>query len=358
MSLPPPDKNGYGPWNDYRIDTPAFSLEPCEKPDMSPFLVHMTTKMAIHGILNSENEYIGKINSSKPLDAKSWFNEQVVCFTESPIFAIDAFRYIRFSRWKQDLRFGIGFSKSKLVERGVRPVLYCDTALVSKLKRIDDSTFDDLEENSLNIKETIRTIIPLMNSLMENEPKQGFIWEREWRYPNPDGFQFSYSDIEIICCPADERDNIAAILGPHAKNIKFVESWEQYNQITEFLDHRNKGWETSINVKGSKKDELIKLKMNYMQELNKARTYANYIENLKSELSRVNEFSVKLSQNIEEVERELSIQNSTPQMDYCCVCGCDFSDENSAITWNDDGINIDFICSNCHAEYIKKCNNE
>lgn len=354
MPLPPPDKNGNGPWNDYRIDTPAFSLEPCEKPDMSPFLVHMTSKMAIHGILKSDKECIGKINSSKPLDAKSWFNEQVVCFTESPIFAIDAFRYIRFSRWRQDLRFGIGFSKSKLVARGVRPVLYCDSSLVSKLKRIDDVQ----ESTDDHIKETIRTIIPLMNSLMENEAKQGFIWEREWRYPNPDGFEFSYSDIEIICCPQEERESIAAILGPYTEQIKFVESWEQYNQVTEFLDNRNKGWEKSINVKSNKKDELIKLKLNYTQELNKARSYANYINKLKSELERINEFSDKLSQNITEVEQELMRQSSISSMDYCCVCGCEFSDDNSAITWNDDEVNIDFICSNCYSEFIHKCNSD
>lgn len=355
MSLPPPDRNGHGPWNDYRIDTPAFSLEPCEKPDMSPFLIHMTTKNSIYGILNSGKKHIGKINSSKPIESKTWFNEKVVCFTASPIFAIDAFRYIRFYRWQKDLRFGIGFSKKKLVNRGVRPVLYCDSTLVSKLKRIDDCENPERENSNIGIKETIRTIIPLMNSLMENEPKQGFIWEREWRYPNPDGFEFSYSDIEIICCPEDERANIAEILGLHADNIKFVESWEQYNQVTEFLDARNKGWESKISFQDNNKDELVKLKNKYTQELNKAKAYSDYINKLQSELERVNNFTSKISHDILEIENEISRQR---QFDYCCVCGCEFTEDNSSLTWNDDDENLDFICSNCYSEFIDICNRE
>ncbi len=139
MSLPPPGKNGRGPWDEYRIDTPAFRLTSLEKPDMSPYLVHMTGHAAILGILNSGNVGQGKITATVPRQRKvQWYDSPVVCFTESPLFAIDAFRYIKFQRWQEDMRYGLGFSKEGLAKRGSRPVLYADSDLISRLKILRD----------------------------------------------------------------------------------------------------------------------------------------------------------------------------------------------------------------------------
>jgi hypothetical protein len=53
MPLPPPGPNVT--WKNYQIDTPTFQLTPVEKPDMSPFLVHMTGKNEIIDILKGKN---------------------------------------------------------------------------------------------------------------------------------------------------------------------------------------------------------------------------------------------------------------------------------------------------------------
>ncbi len=42
MTLPP--YSPYVTWREYQIATPTFRLSPLEKPDMSPYLVHMTGK--------------------------------------------------------------------------------------------------------------------------------------------------------------------------------------------------------------------------------------------------------------------------------------------------------------------------
>ena len=43
------------PWHDCKITTPTFSLTPVEKPDASPFLIHMTGRDSLVNILKGEN---------------------------------------------------------------------------------------------------------------------------------------------------------------------------------------------------------------------------------------------------------------------------------------------------------------
>lgn len=193
MTLPPPREDGTGPWRDHQIATPAFRLGPIEKPDMSPFLVHMTNKEAIFGILETGAEGQGTIKSAPPSQSRSWYREPVVCFTESPFFAIDAFRYISFPRWQQDLRYGLGFSKERLASNGVRPALYCDRELVRLFKRLKDLTDpasdqpDATDDISLTVGgAVVARAVPLMTALLEDQAKQGFTWEREWRHTGGD----------------------------------------------------------------------------------------------------------------------------------------------------------------------------
>jgi len=87
MTLPPPSHNIE--WKDYQIDMPTFELSPVEKPDMSPFLVHMTGKSQIKGILETGENGMELINSCVPSQTRSnWYSENVVCFTDSPILSI------------------------------------------------------------------------------------------------------------------------------------------------------------------------------------------------------------------------------------------------------------------------------
>ncbi len=95
MPLPPPSSSVY--WKSYEIATPTFQLTPVEKPDMSPFLVHMTGKNQIINILKGENaseelaEGYGFLRASVPEHSVRAYTAKVVCFTESPTFALDFF---------------------------------------------------------------------------------------------------------------------------------------------------------------------------------------------------------------------------------------------------------------------------
>ena len=42
-------------WKDYQITTPTFHLSSIEKPDFSPFLIHMTGRNQLLNILRGEN---------------------------------------------------------------------------------------------------------------------------------------------------------------------------------------------------------------------------------------------------------------------------------------------------------------
>ncbi len=351
MALPPPDENGRGPWNDYRIDTPAFRLTALEKPDMSPYLVHMTGKEAIHGILSAGGEGGGKINAAVPAQTRAeWYEEPVVCFTESPLFAVDAFRYIRFPRWVQDMRYGVCFSKERLVQHGVRPALYFDSGLVAQMRALRDS-IDTIQpsDQQEGVQRLLGDVIPLMNSLMEYEPKQGFIWEREWRYPDPAGFDFRYEDIEIICCPDEEQGAIAQQLGEHAAQISFVSSWDQYDDVTTFLQSRSEGWKRTINPA---EENLPTLFREYKQELNKLEAYKAYALKLQSEIAEIESCTSDLNDRLNEMSEAMNAQ----EMGFCCVCGVPFGEEVGMILWNED--EGDYICSGCYGDFLHKCARE
>jgi hypothetical protein len=106
---------------------PTFQLTPLDKPDMSPYLFHLTTKDSLIKILEDKFLKLQKPRGSHP-DKHPY---AMVCFTESPPFALDFFRY----RWndnkdREDLTYGIGFSKEKMAKKGVFPTAYLDRELI------------------------------------------------------------------------------------------------------------------------------------------------------------------------------------------------------------------------------------
>ncbi|MFB9053121.1 hypothetical protein ACFFVB_08505 [Formosa undariae] len=255
MNLPGP---GSGiTWRNYRIETPTFKLSSIEKPDLSPFLIHMTGRNQLISILKGENANEGVEVAEGQVFLKSvvptfngsqgYYNSNVVCFTESPLFALDFFRYRSFNRWESDQQFGIGFSKTDLVQhRNVRPVVYLETEtnreLLNLCNKINDDSFVISDNNGeiQDLKPLISKIKPLLFPLLEDTRSQGFMWEREWRCPSESGMTFPLSAIKVICCPKNEREEIEKIIEEHSSHIQIVESWKEYDDVTNFLKRRDR----------------------------------------------------------------------------------------------------------------------
>jgi len=322
MSLPPYSPSVY--WKDYEIDTPTFRLTPIEKPDMSPFLVHMTGPSEILSILRGEGapnqvpEQHGYIRANIPEHAENRsFQAPVVCFTESPTFALDFFRYRSFRRWENDQRFGIGFDKEYLVNEGIRPVIYLEDDLVEKIIRlyyhITNKSYQPLADDELNsiFRETILRVYPLLFPLLKDLPDQGFMWEREWRYPNPNGYVFPYEAIRIICCPEEEEDNIREILGHHISHIRFIRTWQEYDDITDYIERQQKVWysrEQRI-IEYEREDERILEQRNllhkYKMVLNTMDSYEEFIVMLQNKLKQINQKKQEIYSKISKLENEI-----------------------------------------------------
>lgn len=297
-----PQYTGYNKnvWDDYKITKKSLQLSPIEKPDMSPFLVHMTGKDQILGILkSSEWDEHGLIKSSVPSQAKSeTYNREVVCFTESVLHSIDSFRYIAINRFKANLLYGIGFSKEKLaLNEKVRPALYIDNNTVGRLLSFDKfylDNIDNLSKEDLKVKRLIDELIPFITPVFQCDWRQGYTWEREWRYfdPKTTGFEFSYEDIEIICCPVSEKSDIEKQLGHYARNIKFVSTWGEYNEVVEFMKSRQHNFSSGLNANSS----IERLSL-YKQEVNRA----------KNQLEAYKEYANSLATKIDTLTKQITI---------------------------------------------------
>jgi hypothetical protein len=304
-SLPPPSKNPY--WMDYRIQTPTFRLTPVEKPDMSPFLFHMTGKKEILSILEGDPKKVnfGLLHALIPEnEPNKQYDAKVACFTESPIFSLDFFRYRSFRRWQNDQRFGIGFDKEELVKLGVRPCVYLDANLLShifKIKKLIENTTKNSElENSTN--ELISSIYPLMTPLLETEQNQGFMWEREWRYSptqEENGLNFSFDLIRVICCPKEEEGEIKNKLGKLSSKISFVRSWIEYDEVVGYL--------------ASREEEFTIISTNAPLDIS---DYIKDLENAKSILQNTKNTLLSYQENITNLKnRENTIQQNLQEID-------------------------------------------
>lgn len=244
MPLPPPSEITEGEYWDYWIRTPTFRLEPIEKPDMSRYLIHMTGKGELLSIIQGDdpNDDKGRLRASVPHYDRRDHTEAAVCFTESPIFALDFFRYKSKSRWERDHRYGIGFYKTDLVDKGVRPLITTD----AELSRVINSLNHDLADDNIDlqsmsdkhqqmVKHLIRSVYNLNFPLLEDRSQQGFTWEKEWRLPGGVDLEFEHQMVKIICCPEEESDKLKEALKSRAN---FVNHWDQYNEVTDFLRRR------------------------------------------------------------------------------------------------------------------------
>jgi len=311
MPLPPPGLDVT--WKDYRIDTPTFQLTPLEKPDMSPFLVHMTGKDEIISILKGENasEKIttghGVLKASVPQTSQGSYSGKVVCFTESPTFALDFFRYRSYQRWSKDQRFGLGFDKTNLIALGIRPVVYLDSNLVTDIinlhryiQKNHRRVSDDDDFNSLLVQ-SIGKIYPLLFPLLEGESKQGFMWEREWRATDSNGFVFNHDDIRIICCPQEEEQIIREILGTSANNVQFIRVWREYDDVTQFLKRQQKDWQIL--------DESVQAILEEDKKVQQLDELIQQHQIAKNSLISYQEFVTRLGDDQEKIKTELEVVN-------------------------------------------------
>jgi len=251
MAVDPEKIKKYNEWKKHCILTPTFQLTPIEKPDMSPYLIHMTGKNSLARILQGEGastsrEAHGFLKSAVPeTGGKGGFDASVVCFTESTVFALDFFRFRSDRRWMDDQQYGIGFSKELLIKNhGVRPVVCLDTQtnkeLLALCNRAEAGQQRLAEDNGVHerTKSLLARLKPLLFPMLEQTKLQGFMWEREWRFPDPNGWQFPHSAIKLICCPKEEQAEILKALGPLKDQVQVIESWKEYSDLTAFLKER------------------------------------------------------------------------------------------------------------------------
>lgn len=325
MNLPFPNdrNNSYNNrkiWKDYKIDTPTFELTPVEKPDMSPFLIHMTGKKEIISILKGDetsekiNQGILKVHS--PTYTTDSYDQKMVCFTESPIFSLDFFRYRKFERWENDERYGIGFDKFAMISRNVRPVSYIQhditKTIINIYKKIQkqEAIFENIEND--NLKKQIMSVFEYLYKynypLLEKHRAQGFMWEREWRFSNDGDFEFSYEDIKIICCPREEKSEIIEILGDFKNEIEFVESWREYSLVTKFLRERDDiqvSQEGTGNLQIAQEINLIK------EKIRKIKLEKSTLELFNQNLEGLIKEREKTEQAIDQANTELKILEDT-----------------------------------------------
>jgi len=268
----------------------TFEIDQIVKPDMSDYLIHMTSERSFNSILNSgRHESEGLINALVPQGAKkSSFNHKITCFTETPVHAIGAFIEISKRRSSENMVYGIGFKKAFMVEKGVRPTAYLDNTTLGKLLQVKSS-----ENLSVSSREFIDLLAPLVHPLGEKSQRQGFSWEREWRYVDDTGFRFDYDDIKVICCPSESKSMIKIKLGEYADKIKFFDTSLQYQELTDFLSFSKERDSIEAGIFDSDDRDLIDEFLS---------GFDLYIE----QLAQHKEFLLQLTAQVNAVESELT----------------------------------------------------
>jgi len=316
MKLPPPDKISISEYyEEFQIKTKTFNLESVEKPDMSRYLVHLTGKGELLSILKGKRGSVnrGYLKASLPHYDRRDNTEKVVCFTASPIFALDFFRFKSKSRWGKNHKYGIGFFKLDLISKGVRPIIHTDDELSRTINHLNHA----IKEESLDLsclgehfKTKIEFLIDQLHNLnfplLENHPQQGFSWENEWRKPGSHGLTFEHELIKIICCPREETTQIKEALGEYSNKIQFYSNWDEYNEVTDFFKRRKAHLRyKGINRIKSNKDleSLHEIKSKTLSTINNLEKYlattkklsskadlstSEYLNDLKSYIPKIN----------------------------------------------------------------------
>ncbi|EGR4199732.1 hypothetical protein DDN79_17575 [Vibrio cholerae] len=211
--------------------------------------------------------------------------------------------------------YGLGFDKSRLASLGARPCIYADDKLkndIVVLKNLLEKEGIEDERISSRVTSLINGSYPLLMPLLESTRHQGFMWEREWRYFNEkdNGFVFPYDAIRIVCCPRNEEEELRRCLVGHDQNIEFVHSWNEYNEVTNFLNSRdNQRSVPDRTIYGSEvNDYLQSLEEqleNHIKIFNKLTAFKDYVDNLQSKGDLANEAIGELKNEMQQMENEI-----------------------------------------------------
>lgn len=308
----------------------AFEIEPKLKPDMSRYLIHMTGKSAIKNILTGgKTDKEGFIKAQNPNGSTSSnFTHKIACFTETPIFALVGFVAISERRREQNMHYGIGFRKSYMVKHNVRPTIYLDNDVLGKLFTISDAS-EDVQVSSL-----VDSIKSLAHPLGEKTYRQGFTWEREWRYVDDSGFYFDFDAIEVICCPKEEQLELQLILGGFSEKIQFVDSWAQYKSHTAHIKHSEIKGRIEQGLTSHDEFEIDDFLENYEENLESLKAYKDYVVSLKN--------------NVDDIERQLvDMVEWKNYIDNHTATHCGHFSEN--LVWRSDF--EESFCPECSREF-------
>jgi hypothetical protein len=196
-----------------------------------------------------------------------------------------------------------------------------------------------------------------MFPLLENNPYQGYIWEREWRYTKHNNlgssaelttsitfsmlmqkglyqiaslflqdydldFVFSYDDIRIICCDDEDENIFKEIIGKDCitKNkIQFIRTWQEYNEITDYLSRKTPN---TNNVNGQIQEILAEKKVieryigNIENQNNRIKEIKNLRDNLDVELKKI--ALIEVFEKITEVNFKTSSRLKNKIMESDC----------------------------------------
>ena len=128
-------------------------------------------------------------------------SQRAVCFSEIPLGLL-APLVKRRSLW------GVGFQKSVVRDGGGAPVWYLNATSdqAKVLNRLVQHAAFRLEHDH-----SAWTLTPLIDQ--PGAPGVGhFAWEREWRVPGADGYEFSAPDVSFLFAPEDEHETVTDFL--------------------------------------------------------------------------------------------------------------------------------------------------
>ncbi len=177
---------------------------------------------------------------------------------------------------------------------------------------IQNKQISENEDLNNRLVSLLESTYPLLFPLLEDEPRQGYMWEREWRATDENGFVFSNTNIRIICCPQEEEGVIRDILGSAASNIQFIRAWQEYDDVTRFLESQQQTWRkygeslSQVKQDHQKIQQIRELIQQYQVANNSLTSYQEFIKRLDRDRERIERESHEITQQINSLQMQLT----------------------------------------------------